>query len=300
MMNITYLAPTVCFFIALVFSMLGMGGSQLYIPVLFWLGMDFKTEAIPLGMLMNVVTSSSASFTYTRKRLIEWKTAVPFGMAMVILAPVGAWANINLPTKPVILTFALFTATAAILMLSGWKPEGGSLSPKGKVILGITGGTILGFFTGLIGRGGGSFVVPLLYIAGLAPKIAIATSSLIITFAGTSSFLSHIFTAAHPNWLVWILSVAAVFLGGAGGFKDNGRVAEAEGDKDSIRGCAPWSGGPFNHKGCVLMRRGGILSKSFPATLSGPPTVRIRKSIRQKNCNENRGRPPSMEVDLTR
>jgi len=149
-MNLTYLVPPICFFIALVFSMLGMGGSQLYIPVLFWLGMDF-------------------------------------------------------------------TAAAALLMLSGWKPAGGSLSPKGKVILGVTGGTILGFFAGLIGRGGGSFVVPLLFIAGLAPKIAIATSSLIITFAGTSSFLSHIFTAAHPNWPVWILSVAAVFLGGQAG-----------------------------------------------------------------------------------
>lgn len=31
--------------------MLGLGGSGLYIPILYWMGLEFKTEAIPLGML---------------------------------------------------------------------------------------------------------------------------------------------------------------------------------------------------------------------------------------------------------
>ena len=39
----SYLAAPAFFVIAFVFSMLGMGGSQLYIPILFWLGLDFKT-----------------------------------------------------------------------------------------------------------------------------------------------------------------------------------------------------------------------------------------------------------------
>ena len=66
-MNTLYLAPPIFFVIAFVFSMLGMGGSQLYIPILYWMGLDFKTEAVPLGMLLNVVNSSSAAFTYWQK-----------------------------------------------------------------------------------------------------------------------------------------------------------------------------------------------------------------------------------------
>lgn len=174
-MSLIYLAPPIFLGIAFVFSMLGMGGSQLYIPILFWLGMDFKTQAILLGMLLNVVNSSSAAFTYGRRKLIDWKVALPFGIFMVIFAPLGTWVNIGLPTKPVILIFAFFTATAAILMLSGWKPKRGGLSMRGRFMLGVFAGSILGFFAGLIGRGGGSFVVPLLYIAGLEPKIAAAT-----------------------------------------------------------------------------------------------------------------------------
>ena len=190
--------------------MLGMGGSQLYIPILFWLGMDFKTQAIPLGLLLNIVNSSSALITYGKNKLVEWRVAIPFGIAMVLFAPLGTWLSISLPTEPVILIFALFTAAAAILMLSGWKPKSFEFTNKRKTILGVSNGSVLGFFSGLIGRGGGSFVVPLLYIFGLGVKNAAATSAFVITCSATSSFISHIFTAAQPQWLIWILCVIAV------------------------------------------------------------------------------------------
>jgi len=193
--------------------MLGMGGSQLYIPILFWLGMDFKTQAIPLGLLLNIVNSSSALITYGRKKLVEWRVAIPFGLAMVLFAPLGAWLNISLSTKPIILIFSIFTAAAAIMMLIGWKPKSFEFTNKRKTIFGISSGSVLGFISGLIGRGGGSFVVPLLYIFGLGVKNAAATSAFIITCSATSSFISHIFTAAQPQWIIWILCVIAVIGG---------------------------------------------------------------------------------------
>jgi uncharacterized protein len=217
--NTLYLAPPIFFVIAFVFSMLGMGGSQLYVPILYWMGMDFKTEAIPLGMLLNVVNSSSAAFTYGRKKLIAWRVAIPFAAAMILFAPVGVWLNVQLPVKPLMVFFALFTAAAAILMLSGWKPKRGemppegTMTPRGRVALGLISGSGLGIVAGLIGRGGGSFVVPLLYIAGLEAKFAAATSAFVVTCSGLSSFVSHLATAAQPQWGVWISTVLAVFLG---------------------------------------------------------------------------------------
>jgi uncharacterized membrane protein YfcA len=208
-----YLAPPIFFIIAFVFAMIGLGGSQLYVPILFWLGMDFKTQAIPLGMLLNVVNSSSASWTYGRKKMIQWRVAIPFGISMILFAPVGTWINVKLPTEPIILIFALFTASAGVLMLSGWRPKSDGLSSRHRILLGIAAGSVLGFFAGLIGRGGGSFVVPLLYMAGLEAKAAAATSAMVVTFSGSSSFISHAATAARPVWHVWILCLLAVFLG---------------------------------------------------------------------------------------
>jgi len=208
-----YLAVPVFFVIAFVFSMLGMGGSQLYIPILFWLGMDFKTQAVPLGMLLNVVNSSSAATTYALKKLTAWRVAIPFAVTMIVFAPVGVWLNVKLPTKPLLAFFAVFTASAAVLMLSGWRPKEGELSSASRLILGLAAGSCLGVVAGLIGRGGGSFVVPLLYIAGVDPKRAAATSALVVTCSGLSSFISHTVTAARPQWGVWIACVAAVMAG---------------------------------------------------------------------------------------
>ena len=212
-MDTSYLPVPIFFAIAFVFSMLGMGGSQLYIPILFWTGMDFETEAIPLGMLLNLINSSSAAITYGRRGIVAWRVAIPFAAAIIVFAPVGAWLNVQLPAKPLLIFFALFTASAAVLMLSGWKPQRDEMSPRGRVTLGLTAGSGLGLIAGLIGRGGGSFIVPLLYIAGLEAKVAAATSAPIVTCSGLSSFISHLATAAQPQWRVWIACVLAVLVG---------------------------------------------------------------------------------------
>lgn len=211
--NAYYVIPPLFFVIAFVFSMLGMGGSQLYIPILYWLGMDFKSEAIPLGLLLNLINSGSAAIVYGRQKLIDWRVAIPFGVTMIFFAPLGTLLNITLPTQPIIIIFALFTAIAAVLMLSGWKPKHGSLTSRQRIILGVSAGSILGFLTGLIGRGGGSFVVPLLYISGLDPRAAAATSALVVTGSGISGFVSHLATAARPNWGIWLTAALAVLAG---------------------------------------------------------------------------------------
>ncbi len=205
-------APPVFFCIALVFSMLGMGGSQLYIPILFWLGMDFKAEAIPLGLLLNVVNTSSAATTYIRNRLVNWRVALPFAVTMVLLPPLGAVVNAQLAVRPIIVLFALFTAAAAVLMLGGWRPKSGGLSRKGQIAVGTVGGGTLGFVVGLIGRGGGSFVVPLLYICGLEAKAAAATSAVVVTGSGLSGFLAHLPTATL-HWGTTLATAASVLLG---------------------------------------------------------------------------------------
>jgi len=204
--------PVIFFFIAFVFSMLGMGGSQIYVPILFWFGLDFKTEAIPLGMLLNVVNSSSAAATYARKKLIDWRIGLLFGITMLIAAPLGTLANNVLPAKLLIFIFAAFTTVSGVLMWIGWQPKQPLTSGR-RTALGLVGGSGLGFLAGLIGRGGGSFVVPLLYMAGISAKTAAATSALAITFSGISSFVSHMVTAAKPNWLLWGACVVSVFFG---------------------------------------------------------------------------------------
>jgi len=174
--------------------------------------MDFKAEAIPLGLLLNVVNTSSAATTYIRNRLVNWRVALPFAVTMVLLPPLGAVVNAQLAVRPIIVLFALFTAAAAVLMLGGWRPKSGGLSRKGQIAVGTVGGGTLGFVVGLIGRGGGSFVVPLLYICGLEAKAAAATSAVVVTGSGLSGFLAHLPTATL-HWGTTLATAASVLLG---------------------------------------------------------------------------------------
>jgi uncharacterized membrane protein YfcA len=207
-----FLVFGIFFVISFVFSMLGMGGSQLYIPILYWLGMDFKSQAIPLGLLLNLCVQLSAFTTYSRKRLVRFKIALPFALMMVVCAPLGALLNFRLPVKPVILLFAVFTLSAAVLVLTGWKPKERSLSRKGEMIITVMVGCVLGFLVGLIGRGGGSFVVPTLLILGLDPKNAAATSTFIVGFSSAAGFVTHLFEAKLNFWIT-LLTIISVISG---------------------------------------------------------------------------------------
>ena len=43
--------------------------------------------------------------------------------------------------------------------------------------------------------------------------MAAATSALVVTGSGISSFVSHLATAAQPQWGIWLAAVIAVLLG---------------------------------------------------------------------------------------
>ncbi len=206
------MAPVIFFVISFVFSMLGMGGSQLYIPILYWLGMDFKKEAIPLGLLLNLCVQLSAFTTYSRKRLVKFRIALPFALMMIVCAPLGAMLNFGLPVKPIIFLFAVFTLFAAILVLSGWKPKKENLSKREELIITLVVGCVLGFLVGLIGRGGGSFIVPTLLIIGLDPKNAAATSTLVAGFSSATGFTAHFFKAKLDFWMT-LTTVISVLSG---------------------------------------------------------------------------------------
>jgi len=211
-MKVLLIAPLAVFFISFFLSMLGMGGGQLYIPLLFWLGLDFKTEAIPLGLLLNVITSSSASINYLRNSLVKLNLALPFAISMVAMAPVGALFTEILPTRIIIFAFAFFLLVAAGIAISGVKVKTPLHSRKVQVFIGLVAGGFLGFLVGCLGRGGGSFVVPVLLLLGLDGRNAAATSAFVVTFSALSGFLGHL-VQGHVIWKIALLCAAAAILG---------------------------------------------------------------------------------------
>jgi Sulfite exporter TauE/SafE. len=60
-----------------------------------------------------------------------------------------------------------------------------------EVSAGMGVGSIAGFLGGLLGVGGGNFIVPVLNWLGLDAKVAAGTTALVVVFSSFSGFLGH-------------------------------------------------------------------------------------------------------------
>jgi len=94
-------------------------------------------------------------------------------------------------------------------MMLFYKPVQRNLeSSKSKeLISGVSVGVFAGFLGGLLGVGGGNFIVPVLVWLGYNPKKASATASFIVIFSSFSGFLGH---ATVGNISAQLLGFAAV------------------------------------------------------------------------------------------
>lgn len=201
------------FVLAFLFSMLGLGGALLYIPLFNWFGYDFKTVAIPTGLFLNGLTALSASVYYLRSKMVDVKGSVPMIVTSLIAAPLGAWCTHLVPTHTLILLFATGMVVAGTRMwLVSNHPEPEQLAPfrKRAITTGIA-GLFIGFLAGLLGIGGGFLFVPVLMALGYPTKKAAATSAFIVIFSSFSGFAGHA-AEGHYHWPLLLGSAAAVIV----------------------------------------------------------------------------------------
>jgi uncharacterized protein len=206
--------------LAFIFSMLGLGGAMLYVPLLHWFGFDFKTEAIPTGLLLNGITAISAALVYFRAQMVDVKGSVPLIVASFLGAPVGAYLTGMVSTRVLILLFAVCMLFAgARMLLTADQPDKGTMMEARKryLIMG-SGGFLIGLIAGLLGIGGGFLFVPMMLAMGYPTKRAAATSSFVVIFSSLSGFAGHL-AEGHFNWPLMLFTTIGVIVGSQVGAK---------------------------------------------------------------------------------
>ncbi|MDA8100429.1 MAG: sulfite exporter TauE/SafE family protein [Nitrospiraceae bacterium] len=204
-------AAGIVFLFTTILTIAGVGSAFIVIPTFYWLGVPL-TEAMAIGLLLNAISMTFASANYIRYKLVLFKTAVPIIILAVIFSPLGAYSTRYFPKNALILLFALFLIFAASMMLF-YKPkkkaEGqgdGGKELKTGVGLGIG----AGYLGGLLGVGGGNFIVPALVWLGVDPKKASATTAFIVVFASLSGFFGHAATGNISGNLLAFSAVGSV------------------------------------------------------------------------------------------
>ncbi len=172
-------------------AMAGLGAAFLFVPLFYYMGLPLS-EATPAALLLNVVSLLFATINYWRGKLIHWRVGVPVLIAAVILSPLGARLTALVNKTVLLAMFAAFLLFAGFMMLFYQaKKRAQPLNRPAELAAGAGVGSLAGFLGGLLGVGGGNYILPVLNWLGLDAKMAAGTTALVVVFSSLSGFLGH-------------------------------------------------------------------------------------------------------------
>ena len=151
--------------------------------------------------------------------MVDFSLAIPLIISSSLAAPIGSYLNVRIDVKPFLLILAGVLALAGLRMLMSPSKgvEAVTVGASKKIIGGIGIGAAIGVMGGLLGIGGGVFIVPLLiYVMKTPTKIAAASSTFIVCFSSLTGFLGYA-SMERINWLFILPAAVASFAGGQAG-----------------------------------------------------------------------------------
>jgi uncharacterized membrane protein YfcA len=173
---------TIFFFItAILYSSVGFGGGSTYLALmLIW---DIPYYIFPIiALFCNIIVVSGNSINFIRAGKINIKLVLPYLVGSVPFAFFGASLSIDKDLFEIILFIILIIAGFFLLFESrSYNQKNIKINQVSKFIS-ILIGSIIGFFSGLVGIGGGIFLSPLLFLlkAGYPKNITSSASIFIL------------------------------------------------------------------------------------------------------------------------
>lgn len=207
-----YFLAALFFLVAFTYSSVGLGGGSSYTALMAVFGVS--TLAIPMVSLsLNLFVTSVGSFNYIRNRHARIKLVLPFLISSIPMAYLGG--SFKLP-KEIFYWILLISLVFVALRIYFWKNTTIKLNidQNGKIMISLLAGSILGLLAGIVGIGGGIYLVPFIIILGLGTgKEAAACGAIFIWLNSLSGLVSRL-QYNSIDLTGYIPLIAAVIAGG--------------------------------------------------------------------------------------
>jgi uncharacterized membrane protein YfcA len=208
-MEFYFLIFGVVVLLSTLFAMGGVGSAVALVPILHFLGVPFDM-AKATGLFVNTSTTITATIMNIKRRVLDFKFALPLALSLALSAPIGAYLSQFVPEKIVKFLFLLFLLFAGSMLLFGKREKKFDLTERW--ILPLLGSGV-GLISGLLGVGGGSLLMPILILLGFDPKKLAVTMSFVIPFSTFTAFLTYL-SLIKIDWLLIVISAIGAILGG--------------------------------------------------------------------------------------
>ncbi|VVS92379.1 sulfite exporter TauE/SafE family protein [Desulfoluna spongiiphila] len=230
--HLTLVVSVISFGLSFLFALGGVGSALVLIPTLTWLGIPFA-QARPTALFVNTVSMLGATVSNIREKRLDIRLGVPIIAASVLLAPLGAWVSHRIPTRIVLMVFVGFLAFSGSMMLFFKGSKYADQYREDRPVAGpLLVGALAGFFSGLLGVGGGGLISPLMMAQGFNPKRIAAVTAFAVPFSSFSAFLAY---AAMGSVSLRILACAGL-AAWAGGYLGT-RVMQRNMKASSVKKC---------------------------------------------------------------
>lgn len=181
-------------------GLLGVGGGFLIVPLQYFLLQYSGVESnlamlISLGTSLAIIIPTSLSGAYRHSRQMDdiIQPGIRLGVFGIIGGAVGGFVASGLPSRVLEIVFGcllLFVAVNNIVNLNKEREEARiPFNMASTCIIGL----LVGFSSGLLGIGGGVFMIAILTaLLGFSMIEAIGTSSIFISLTAIGGFLSYV------------------------------------------------------------------------------------------------------------
>ena len=166
---------------SILYSSVGFGGGSTYLALMLIWEIPFYIIPI-LALCCNIIVVSGNSINYVRSGNLNLNLLVPYLIGSIPFAFFGASISISKELFEIILFIILFIAGILLLIKNkSYRDDQIKINSVPKAVS-IFIGSVIGFFSGIVGIGGGIFLSPILFLmkAGYPRHIATAASIFIL------------------------------------------------------------------------------------------------------------------------
>ena len=169
---------SILFFItAILYSSVGFGGGSTYLALmLIW---DIPYYIFPIiALFCNIIVVFGNSINYVRSGNLNVKLLLPYLLGSIPFVFFGASIEISKNLFEILLFLILAVAGILLFIESYFLKNKEFKLKKISIVFSIIIGSIIGFFSGMVGIGGGIFLSPILFLikAGYPKQITAAAS----------------------------------------------------------------------------------------------------------------------------